>query len=88
MAQKFMREEKLLLPADLDYSTVHGISTEERHALERVRPESIGMARRIEGVTPTGTLRLLMHVHKMNRPTGDALSQDNNMAKDETSSRI
>jgi tRNA uridine 5-carboxymethylaminomethyl modification enzyme len=65
MAEKFLREENLLLPAGLDYSKVHGISTEERHALERVRPESVGMARRIEGVTPVGALRLLMHVRKM-----------------------
>jgi tRNA uridine 5-carboxymethylaminomethyl modification enzyme len=64
MAKKFQQDENLLLPRDLDYSKVYGISTEERHALERVRPESIGMARRIEGVTPTGALRLLMHVRK------------------------
>ncbi|KKA23283.1 Mitochondrial translation optimization protein (Mto1) [Rasamsonia emersonii CBS 393.64] len=61
MAQKFQREENLHLPPDLDYSKVHGLSTEERQALERVRPESVGMARRIEGVTPAGALRLLMH---------------------------
>ncbi|KAL1964223.1 hypothetical protein VTN77DRAFT_7181 [Rasamsonia byssochlamydoides] len=65
MAEKFQREENLLLPPDLDYSKVHGISIEERQALERVRPESIGMARRIEGVTPAGALRLLMHVRKL-----------------------
>lgn len=64
MAQKFQQDENLLLPPDLDYSKVYGISTEERQALERVRPQSIGMARRIEGVTPAGALRLLMHVRK------------------------
>ncbi|KAL1871516.1 Mitochondrial Translation Optimization [Paecilomyces lecythidis] len=64
MARKFQQDENLLLPRDLDYSKVYGISTEERHALERVRPESIGMARRIEGVTPAGALRLLMHVRR------------------------
>ncbi|GAD96915.1 mitochondrial translation optimization protein (Mto1), putative [Paecilomyces variotii No. 5] len=64
MAKKFQQDENLFLPRDLDYSKVFGISTEERHALERVRPESIGMARRIEGVTPAGALRLLMHVRR------------------------
>lgn len=64
MARKFQQDENLLLPRDLDYSKVYGISTEERHALERVRPESIGMARRIEGVTPAGALRLLMHIRR------------------------
>lgn len=73
MAKKFQQDENLLLPPDLDYSKVFGISTEERHALERVRPQSIGMARRIEGVTPAGALRLLMHVRKnvYNRESSD-----------------
>ncbi|PWY82977.1 mitochondrial translation optimization protein [Aspergillus heteromorphus CBS 117.55] len=66
-AQKSLRDENLLVPADLDYSAIFGVSIEERQALERVRPTSIGMARRIEGVTPEGVLRLLMHVHKTSR---------------------
>ncbi|KAJ5902545.1 hypothetical protein N7495_003073 [Penicillium taxi] len=64
MAQRFQQDENLLLPADLDYAVIHGISNEEKQALERVRPTSVGMARRIEGVTPAGALRLLMHVRK------------------------
>jgi tRNA uridine 5-carboxymethylaminomethyl modification enzyme len=64
MAARFQQDENLLLPADLDYSKIFGISNEEKQALERVRPASVGMARRIEGVTPTGALRLLMHVRK------------------------
>ncbi|KAL8761408.1 MAG: hypothetical protein Q9184_002466 [Pyrenodesmia sp. 2 TL-2023] len=58
----FEREEHLKLPLDLDYSTIHGLSMEERRALEIVRPESVGMARRCEGVTPSGALRLLAFV--------------------------
>ncbi|KAL8918799.1 MAG: hypothetical protein Q9208_007136 [Pyrenodesmia sp. 3 TL-2023] len=58
----FKREEHLKLPFDLDYSTIHGLSMEERRALEIVRPESVGMARRCEGVTPSGALRLLAFV--------------------------
>lgn len=64
MAQRFQQDENLLLPADLDYALVNGISNEEKQALERVRPSSVGMARRIEGVTPAGALRLLMHVRR------------------------
>ncbi|KAI4269621.1 MAG: hypothetical protein LQ337_007169 [Flavoplaca oasis] len=55
----FEREEMLKLPVDLDYSIIHGLSVEERRVLERTRPESVGMARRCEGVTPSGALRLL-----------------------------
>lgn len=58
----FEREEGLKLPLDLDYNRIHGLSTEERRALEIARPGSVGMARRCEGVTPSGTLRLLAFV--------------------------
>ncbi|KAL8824219.1 MAG: hypothetical protein Q9191_005212 [Dirinaria sp. TL-2023a] len=55
----FERDEQLKLPPDLDYSAIHGLSAEERRVLELVKPESVGMARRCEGVTPSGALRLL-----------------------------
>ncbi|CAL8583111.1 Mitochondrial Translation Optimization [Xanthoria parietina] len=55
----FERDEQLRLPVDLDYSIIHGLSIEERRVLESTRPESVGMARRCEGVTPSGALRLL-----------------------------
>lgn len=56
------REEQLRLPTDLEYSKIHGLSTEELRALEIARPESVGVARRCEGVTPAGALRLLAFV--------------------------
>lgn len=55
----FERDELLKLPVDLDYSTIYGLSSEEMRVLQAVQPESIGMARRCEGVTPSGALRLL-----------------------------
>ncbi|KAL9601852.1 MAG: hypothetical protein Q9219_002203 [cf. Caloplaca sp. 3 TL-2023] len=58
----FERDESLKLPIDLDYKSIHGLSLAERQALEVARPESVGMARRCEGVTPTGALRLLAFV--------------------------
>ncbi|PGH02701.1 tRNA uridine 5-carboxymethylaminomethyl modification enzyme GidA [Helicocarpus griseus UAMH5409] len=61
-ARAVERDEALQLPRDLDYSQISGLSYEELAALERVRPENIGMARRIEGVTPVAALRLLMYV--------------------------
>ena len=60
----FHRDEGLSLPSDLDYSAIFGLSTEERAALVHTRPESIGQARRIEGVTPSGVLRLLAYVKR------------------------
>ncbi|PGH03252.1 tRNA uridine 5-carboxymethylaminomethyl modification enzyme GidA [Polytolypa hystricis UAMH7299] len=63
-ARIFERDETLLLPPDLDYYKIFGLSTEEKQALDTVRPVSVGMARRVEGVTPAGSLRLLMHVRR------------------------
>ena len=62
MISIFERDEQLKLPTDLEYSKIHGLSTEEVRALEIARPESVGMARRCEGVTPSGALRLLAFV--------------------------
>ena len=58
-AAAFERDEHLGLPQDLNYDTISGLSAEEKSVLALVRPTSIGMARRVEGVTPTGALRLL-----------------------------
>lgn len=59
----FERDERLRLPADLDYTRVHGLNSEEVRVLQITRPESVGMARRCEGMTPTGALRLLQFVN-------------------------
>ncbi|KAL8771333.1 MAG: hypothetical protein Q9209_003238 [Squamulea sp. 1 TL-2023] len=58
----FERDDQLKLPVNLDYSAIHGLSLEERRVLQTTRPESVGMARRCEGVTPSGALRLLAFV--------------------------
>ncbi len=63
----FEKDEKLLLPFDLDYSQVHGLSMHEKFILEATKPESLGQARRIEGMTPSGCLRLLSHVKRGRR---------------------
>jgi len=52
------------LPGDLDYSQVRGLSNEVREKLERIRPESIGQASRIAGMTPAAISLLLIHLKK------------------------
>lgn len=61
-AAAFAKDESLLLPPNLDYHAIHGLSWEEKKILTEIRPESIGQARRVENVTPTGALTLLAHV--------------------------
>ncbi len=63
-ALAFSKDESLLLPTDLDYQAVCGLSWEEKKVLSDTRPESVGQARRIEGVTPAGALRLLAYVKR------------------------
>ncbi|KAF7921155.1 uncharacterized protein EAE98_008581 [Botrytis deweyae] len=63
----FEKDEMLKLPVDLDYDSIHGISMHEKSVLKITRPESVGQARRIEGMTPSGCLRLLAFVRERSR---------------------
>ncbi|MDA8110689.1 MAG: tRNA uridine-5-carboxymethylaminomethyl(34) synthesis enzyme MnmG [Betaproteobacteria bacterium] len=57
-------DERLELPADLDYALVRGLSVEVREKLGRHRPETIGQAGRISGVTPAAIALLLVHLKR------------------------
>ena len=61
---KHAKQEKLKLPADIDYAEVTGLSTESRQRLEAARPETLGHASRLEGVTPSTVSLLLIHLKK------------------------
>jgi tRNA uridine 5-carboxymethylaminomethyl modification enzyme len=54
------------LPAELDYNAVHGLSNEVSEKLQSVRPETIGQATRIPGITPAAISLLLIHLKKRN----------------------
>ena len=56
--------ENLKLPADLDYLQVAALSFEARQTLARHRPETLGMASRISGITPATLSLLLVHLKK------------------------
>jgi tRNA uridine 5-carboxymethylaminomethyl modification enzyme len=56
--------EGLKLPADLDYRTVRGLSAEVQQKLNQYRPETIGQASRISGVTPAAVSLLLVHLKR------------------------
>lgn len=69
------RDEALRLPADLDYQLVRGLSNEARQKLETVRPETLGQAGRIDGVTPAALTLLLSYVKKSARPVEGRAAQ-------------
>jgi tRNA uridine 5-carboxymethylaminomethyl modification enzyme len=57
-------QESQALPPDLDYQSVRGLSAEVQQKLNRHRPETIGQAARISGVTPAAIALLLVHVKR------------------------
>ena len=67
----FRKDENLRLPADLDYRAIGSLSNEVRLKLESVRPESLGAAARISGMTPAALTTLLSYV-KQGRSRRDA----------------
>jgi tRNA uridine 5-carboxymethylaminomethyl modification enzyme len=52
------------LPADFDYSQVRGLSIEVQQKLAKHKPETIGQASRISGITPAAVSLLLVHLKK------------------------
>ena len=59
--------ENLRLPEDLDYAQVPALSFEVRHKLAKHRPETLGLASRISGVTPAAISLLMVHLRKSGR---------------------
>lgn len=62
--EQMRRYENTLLPADLDYSQVGGLSNEIVQKLSEIQPETLGTASRIQGVTPAALSQLLIYLKK------------------------
>jgi tRNA uridine 5-carboxymethylaminomethyl modification enzyme len=62
MADKISRLENLKIPEEINYSELVSISTEGRQKLEKIKPENIGQAGRISGVSPSDLGILLMYL--------------------------
>jgi tRNA uridine 5-carboxymethylaminomethyl modification enzyme len=60
--------ESLVLPADIDYRGVRGLSAEVQQKLNLHRPETIGQASRISGITPAAISLLLVHLKRGFQP--------------------
>jgi len=65
----YKKDENLKLPADLDYKNVGSLSNEIVQKLEHVRPQTLGEAGRIPGVTPAALMALLRYVKKSGEKT-------------------
>jgi tRNA uridine 5-carboxymethylaminomethyl modification enzyme len=62
--EKSLRHEHTKLPAELDYSAVKGLSNEVVAKLSEAKPETLGIASRISGITPAAISILLVHLKK------------------------
>ncbi len=63
--QRREAQESLPLPVDLNYAQVRGLSAEAVQKLSKYRPETIGQAARISGITPAAISLLLVHLKKV-----------------------
>lgn len=57
--ERFQRTEKLEIPPDLDFRKIPGLSLEVRERLSMLRPRNVGLASRIEGVTPAAVAAIV-----------------------------
>ena len=60
----FRRDENLLIPQNIDYSKLSGLSNEVKSKFKHIRPKTMGQALRIDGITPAAVYILLSHVKK------------------------
>ncbi len=67
--QRQETHEETMLPADLDYRLVRGLSIEAQQKLNQHKPETIGKASRISGITPATISLLLVHIKRFLNPS-------------------
>jgi len=65
--EKFKKLEKKLLPEDINYKNLKGISLEGRQKLDKFKPRSVGQASRISGVSPADISVLLIYLEQLKR---------------------
>jgi len=65
--ERLKRHQQQALPVEFDYNAVRGLSNEVCEKLQAVRPQNIGQAARIPGITPAAVSLLLIHLKKRNR---------------------
>ncbi|HEY1977118.1 MAG TPA: tRNA uridine-5-carboxymethylaminomethyl(34) synthesis enzyme MnmG [Candidatus Baltobacteraceae bacterium] len=70
--EKAAKSERVLIPDDFDYASLHALSTEAREKLAHQRPRTLGAAGRIPGVTPSDVAIVGLFVHKLSQEVAHA----------------
>ncbi|GAB7563979.1 tRNA uridine-5-carboxymethylaminomethyl(34) synthesis enzyme MnmG [Methylobacillus methanolivorans] len=73
--ERLKTSEDYKLPIDMDYGEVHGLSIEVQQKLNKQKPETIGQAGRISGVTPAAISLLLVHLKRKGRKSNQTTGQ-------------
>jgi tRNA uridine 5-carboxymethylaminomethyl modification enzyme len=60
----YRKDENLFIPDDIDYDSIGSLSGEVRQLLSRARPQTLGAASRIPGVTPAALVAVLRYIKK------------------------
>jgi tRNA uridine 5-carboxymethylaminomethyl modification enzyme len=71
--EKLKRHEESVLPDDLDYSSMQGLSNELKQKLIAARPENIGRASRLPGMTPAAISLILVYLKKHKSANNEAV---------------
>ena len=62
--ESYRRDEGVVLPENIDYAELVGLSNEARHKLQTHRPRTVGQAGRIDGMTPAALTLLVAHIRR------------------------
>ena len=67
--ESYRRDEGVVLPEDIDYATLPGLSNEVRNKLQMHKPRTIGHAGRLDGITPAALTLLVAHLRRGRKTT-------------------
>ena len=63
--KSFKKDESVMIPVNLNFDSLSGLSNEVKSKLNKVRPKTLGQAIRIDGMTPAAVIIILSHIKKL-----------------------
>ena len=63
--KSFKKDESVIIPENINYENLSGLSNEVKSKLISIRPKTLGQAIRIDGITPAAVIILLSHIKKL-----------------------
>ena len=67
MRLSFKKDESIIIPKNINYDSLSGLSNEIKFKLNKIRPNTLGQALRIDGVTPAAAIILLAYIKSKNK---------------------